>query len=215
MKRNIICIVALGFLCLVGCKTGIHEDVIGIQTLPPFDDYRDIRSIAVVPFRAYYIPRSEKVIMGVPHKITEDNGKIMCDIFTQELRKRVRYKVIRPEKVAEFFKKRKEKIVGILDRSEVQRVGRLLNVDALVMGQVDEFSAYQYRMYENSRVSLKIRMSETSTGELMLTGRFRLDQEGMPHEVAQRGARMLIEQLMTKKEALEWRGKRSRLEKSL
>jgi len=136
--------------------------------------------------------------MGVPHKVTEDNGKVMCDIFTAELKKKVRFKVIRPEKVAEFFKKRKEEepVFGILGAGEVKRVGELLNVDSLIMGRVDEFSAYQYRMYDNSKIALTVRMADAVTGDLIWKGYFKLDQEGKPHEVAKWGVHLLLEQLM-------------------
>jgi hypothetical protein len=215
MTRLMCRMAVAGMVGLAGCVAGIHEDVIRIQSFPAFDEYNKVTTVAVVPFSGYYVPRSKKVIWGIPHKVTEDNDKVMCDIFTKEFKKHVRLKVVGPEKVAKLLRKRREKVVGILRPNEVQRIGEILKVDALIMGEVRDFSAYKYRMYENSRIALDVRMAETSTGELMWKGDFKLDQEGLPHEVAQLGAELLVEQLISKKAALGHTKKRSRVNKSL
>lgn len=198
MKRISLWTGVAACLLLAGCATGVDEDLVRVQTLQAFDRYKNLRSVAVIPFGAHKVPRSRKVVMGVPHRVVEDNGKVMCDIFTDEFRKKVKFKVIRPEKVAAVFTKKKEKVWGFLAPAEARRVGELLGVDALLMGQVDSFSRYQFRMYEKSKVAVHIRMSDTTTGELIWKGEFSLDQEGKPHEVARRGCRLLIDQLMSR-----------------
>jgi hypothetical protein len=194
----------LGFgalLGIIGCVTGINEDVIRLQTLPPFQKYGELRRVAVIPFGEYVVSGGEKVTMGVPRRVTEDNGKIMCDIFTDALKSGVSYQVITPDKVAQFFKRRNEKVWGMLSPKEVQRVGALLKADALVMGQVRDFSTYRYRMHANSRVIAQIRMTDSATAEPLWMGEIKIDEEGSPHEVAARGAGLLLNQLMSRKEA--------------
>ncbi|MEJ2744405.1 MAG: hypothetical protein P8123_01775 [bacterium] len=187
-------------LGIVGCVTGINEDVIRLQTLPPFEKYGDLRRVAVIPFGEYVVSGGEKVLMGVPHRVTEDNGKIMCDIFADALKAHAPYQLITPDRVAQFFRRRGEKVWGMLSPKEVQRVGALLKADALVMGQVRNFSTYRYRMHNNARVIAQIRMTDSVTAEPIWRGEIKLDQEGSPHEVAKRGARLLLDQLMSKKE---------------
>lgn len=199
------CAGLLWALALAGCATGINEDMIWLKTLPAFEKYERVRRVAVIPFSEYYVTGGEKVIMGVPHRITRDNSKVAGDIFTQELQARAAYKIIPPEKVAEFFKKRREKVYGMLPSKEVQRVGGLLKADAIVMGQVDDFSVYKYRMYENARVALQLRMTDKVTGETIWRGSVRLDQEGKPHEVARRGISLILDQLASKSASLRSR----------
>jgi len=191
----------VGLLWIIGCVMGINEDMVRLQTLAPFEKYGDLRKVAIIPFGEYVVTRGEKVVMGVPHRVTEDNGKVMCDIFTDELKSRVSYKVITPDKVAQFFRKRKEKVWGMLPPKEVERVGALLRADALIMGQVQDFSTYRYRIHGNSRVIAQIRMTDSATAEPIWRGDIKLDQEGMPHEVARRGARLFLDQLASRKEA--------------
>ena len=199
MRRHIRYGAAL--LCCAGCVTGMHQDTIRVQTFPAFEEHRRIRRAAVIPFMEYYVTRGEaKTLMGVPERITRDNGKVLCDIFTKELRDRVGFSVIGPEKVAERFGKRGERIAGILPRRDVLRVGADLKADALVMGQVDRCSTYKYRQHNNSRVALQVRMTDTATGEPIWQGSISLDDAGMPHEVAERGIRLLLDQVMSKLE---------------
>ncbi len=200
----------VGLLWIIGCVTGINEDMIKLQTLPPFEKYGDLRKVAVIPFGEYVQTGGEKVVMGVPHRVTEDNGKVMCDIFANELKSRAPYKLITPDKVAQFFRKRDEKVWGLLSPREVQRVGALLKADALIMGQVQDFSTYQYRMHGNSRVIAQIRMTDSATAEPIWRGEIRLDQQGMPHEVAKRGVRLLLDQLTSRKEAMSVEEKKPR-----
>jgi len=189
----------VGLLWIIGCVMGVNEDMVRLQTLPPFEKYGDLRKVAIIPFGEYVVTGGEKTVMGVPHRVTEDNGKVMCDIFTDELKSRVSYKVITPDKVAQFFRRRKEKVWGMLPPKEVQRVGALLRADALIMGQVQDFSTYRYRMHGNSRVIAQIRMTDSATAEPIWRGDIKLDQEGMPHEVARRGARLFLDQLTSRK----------------
>ena len=201
MHTRMRVLVIAGLLCFIGCITGINEDMVRLQTLPPFEKYGDLRKVAVIPFGEYIVTGSEKVVWGVPHRVTEDNGKVMCDIFTDELKSKVPYKVITPDKVAQFFRRRDERVWGMLLPKEVQRVGALLKADALIMGQVQDFSTYRYRMHGNSRVIAQICMTDSATAEPIWIGDIKLDQEGMPHEVARRGARLFLDQLMSRKEA--------------
>lgn len=185
-------------LCVCGCVTGINQDTISVKTFPAFEQHERIRKVAVVPFMEYFVTRGEtKTLMGVPERMTRDNGRVVCDIFTSELRKRVKYKVVAPDKVAQFFLARGEKPAGILVRKDVLRVGAMLKADALVMGQVDKCSTYKFRQHNNARVVFQVRMADTATGEPIWQGSVVLDSPGLPHEVATRGSRLMIEQLMS------------------
>jgi len=198
MRRMRECVAGAACLALLGCVTDLNRDVVTVQTFPSFKEYRSVRRVAVIPFAAYKVARSRKVVLGIPHKVTEDNGKIMCDIVTRELKKDAGFTVVDPGRVAAFFSKRGKPVWGLLPPDEIRRVGRMLHVDALIMGRVEDFSIYQYRMYEQSRVAVSVRMADAATGELIWKGRFALDQEGKPHEVAGRGARLLIDQIMSR-----------------
>lgn len=190
---------AAALLCCVGCVTAMHQDTIRVQTFPAFERHNEMRRVAVIPFMEYYVTRGEtKTIFGVPERITRDNGKVVCDLFTKALRERVEFKVIGPERVAAQFGKRGEKIAGLLPRRDVLRVGAELGADALVMGQVDKCSNYQYRQHNNSRVALQVRMTDSATGEPIWQGQLALDDAGMPHEVADRGIRLLLDQIASK-----------------
>ena len=193
----------LWLLCLGGCVLGINENVVRLQTLPAFDQYERLRKVAIIPFGEYIVTHNEKVVMGVPHKITQDNGKIMSDVIADEIKKQATFIVIPPDKVAAFFKRRGEKVWGLLTPKEVQHVGALLKADALIIGQVREMSIYNYRMHENSRVIADIRMVDSVTAESVWRASIKMDEEGMPHEVARRGVRQLLEQLRGKLEALD------------
>lgn len=195
-KRRVLAAAALAF---AGCVTGINKDTISVQTYAGFEKHGEMRKVAVVPFMEYYVTRGEtKTLMGVPERMTRDNGKVICDIFTRELKDRVKFRVVGPDKVAQFFLKRGEKIAGILPRKEVLRVGAMLRADALVMGQVDKCSTYKYRQHQNSKVSLQVRMADSATGEPVWQGTIVLDDKGAPHEVASRGIGLMLDQLMSK-----------------
>lgn len=189
-------------ICACGCVTGINQDTIRLQTFPAFEQYDRIRKVAVIPFMEYFVTRGEtKTIMGIPERITRDNGRILCDIFTAELRKRASFKVVGPEAVAQFHMKRGEKIAGILLKKDILRVGAALRADALVMGEVDKCSTYRYRQHNNSKVSLRVRMADTATGESFWQGGIVIDDMGLPHEVATRGITLLLDQLASKTRA--------------
>ncbi|MCX6356504.1 MAG: hypothetical protein NT045_01270 [Candidatus Aureabacteria bacterium] len=201
MKRIRAMAVAAGLLGATGCVMGINENVVRLQAMPAFDRYDGIRTVAVVPFGDYWVTRGEKVVMGVPQKITVDNGKILCDIITGELKTRVNYKIVPADKVATVFKRRKEKVWGLLPPNEIQRVGGILRVDALIMGQIEDMSIYRYRTHNNSRVAAQIRMVDSATADPFWLGSFKVDEPGKPHEVARRAVRLLLDQLLSKQEA--------------
>ncbi len=81
------------------------------------------------------------------------------------------------------------------------RVGAALRADALVMGEVDKCSTYRYRQHNNSKVSLRVRMADTATGESFWQGGIVIDDMGLPHEVATRGITLLLDQLASRTRA--------------
>ncbi|MDD5557410.1 MAG: hypothetical protein PHN82_09190 [bacterium] len=213
VRATALCGLAAAAVFAAGCATRINEDLVWLKTMPAFEKYGGLRRVAVVPFSEYHVTGGKKVIMGVPHRITRDNSKLIGDIFTEELKARSPYRVIEPEKVAEFFRRRDERVYGLISPREVRRVGELLKADAVIIGRVDDCSNYRYRMYNNSRVGFTARMVDPVTGEIIWRGNFRLDQEGMPHEVARRGIRLMLDQLASRMEAAG--GKRERSPKGI
>ena len=144
--RNISWIILI--LCLLGCASPLY-----VYRREGREISR-IRKVAVLNFRNITDRRKA--------------GKIITNLFVQELFNSNLYGVEEIGNVREFLVRHRIRESGEIDVGTLEMMGAQLGVDALVMGTVEEY--YQdagTREGMSPRFSLSVRMIDTRTGKIL------------------------------------------------
>jgi len=113
-----------------------------------------VKKVAVLPFRNIS-PRKEA-------------GKIITNLFTQELFKSGAFNVVETGNTRDFFVRQRIRKTGEIDLDTIQMMGVQLGLDAVFLGIVEEY--YQQEGGKNGispQVALSVRMINTKTGKIM------------------------------------------------
>ncbi|HHL40061.1 MAG TPA: hypothetical protein ENJ37_06115 [Deltaproteobacteria bacterium] len=118
----------------------------------PRPDLSAIHKIAVIPFSN---------ISG-----RRDAGRIVSNIFITELFKTGLFDVEEPGNVMQFLIQERIDSLGEMELDRVRILGKRLNVDAVIVGQVEEFEDAS-KSSSVPVVSLSARMIDSATGRIV------------------------------------------------
>ncbi len=133
-------------LLLAGCavqKTGLTPSKEGIRA----------KRIAVLPFNN---------ISG-----KRDAGEIVTNIFMTEIFRSGKFQVEEPGNIIHFIIQEKVSTIGEMDIEKLQLLGRRLNVDAVIVGTVEEFDDGRSMSYPVPVVSVSARMVDPNGGTII------------------------------------------------
>jgi len=104
------------------------------------ENIRGIKTIAIIRF----------------DNLTDENYFIGFDKALYDYLKREKFKVINKDILEQFFIKRRIRHIGSINRAVIRELGKALNVDAIVMGSINELS-----VDKNPRVDLSAQIVDT------------------------------------------------------
>ncbi|MBN2145432.1 MAG: DUF799 family lipoprotein [Candidatus Aureabacteria bacterium] len=107
--------------------------------------------IAVLPFKAP----------------TELAGSSISDFFTNEILKTYKYQLIERSQIENIFKEQEMNLSGVTESSVAIEVGKILGVNATVIGTVSEYGYQQYKATKLPSVGLTVRLIDTTTGKIV------------------------------------------------
>lgn len=118
-----------------------------------------------------------KRIAVLPFESSEKNlGFLATDIFTSEFVTMGKFEVVERGQLAKIVEEQKLGQQGALDAATIKEIGKMLGVDAVVVGSI--YPNYRYKQTEYStfaakeikNINLNVRLIEVETGSILWSG---------------------------------------------
>ena len=157
MKR---CIILPIILVLAGC--GSLNVTVDVNF-----DHKIVKKVAVLPFRfAPDANRSWNYLVAA-HLVYTDAGKLSSEIFTTSLLGMGRYRLIERSNLDALLREKDLGDADLLDVGAAREIGKVLGVDAIVMGSVNDASMNWVAFAVFARSSLNIKCVHVETGTVL------------------------------------------------
>ena len=163
MIRQIgLAILSMAVLC-AGCKT-ISRITINVN-LDSSD--RSVKTLAVMRFDDKLI-RDEAVKGLIMKTISNpDAGEMLADIMTSELFKWGKYRILSRSEVKSKIKAGDIKEENLVKLKDYAALGKILNVDAVVIGKIYKFGLSNMTVYQRGNVSFTAECIDTNKGKML------------------------------------------------
>ena len=163
MIRQIgLAILSMAVLC-AGCKT-ISTSTINVN-LDPSD--RSVKTLAVMRFDDELI--QDEAVKGLIMKTINnpDAGEMLADIMTDELRRWGKYRILSRSEVKSKIKAGDIKEEELVRLKDYATLGKILNVDAVIIGTVYKFGLSDMTVYARGSVSFTAECIDTNKGKML------------------------------------------------
>ena len=163
MIRQIgLAILSMAVLC-AGCKT-ISRSTINVN-LDSSD--RSVKTLAVMRFDDKLI--QNEAVKGLIMKTISnpDAGKTLADMMTDELRRWGKYRILSRSEVKSKIKAGDIKEENLVKLKDYATLGKILNVDAVVIGKIYKFGLSNMTVYQRGNVSFTAECIDTNKGKML------------------------------------------------
>ncbi|HHT9116713.1 MAG: DUF799 family lipoprotein [Planctomycetes bacterium] len=163
MIRQIgLAILSMAVLC-AGCKT-ISRITINVN-LDSSD--RSVKTLAVMRFDDKLI--QNEAVRGLIMKTISnpDAGEMLADIMTDELRRWGKYRILSRSEVKSKIKAGDIKEENLVKLKDYATLGKILNVDAVVIGKIYKFGLSNMTVYQRGNVSFTTECIDTNKGKML------------------------------------------------
>jgi len=163
MIRQIgLAILSMAVLC-AGCKT---ISMITINVNLDSSD-RSVKTLAVMRFDDKLI-RDEAVKGLIMKTISNpDAGETLADMMTDELRRWGKYRILSRSEVKSKIKAGDIKEENLVKLKDYAALGKILNVDAVVIGKIYKFGLSNMTVYQRGNVSFTAECIDTNKGKML------------------------------------------------
>ena len=163
MIRQIgLAILSMAVLC-AGCKT-ISTSTINVN-LDPSD--RSVKTLAVMRFDDKLIQDEEVKGLVMKTISNPDAGEMLADIMTDELRRWGKYRILSRSEVKSKIKAGDIKEEELVRLKDYATLGKILNVDAVIIGKVYKFGLSDMTVYARGSVSFTAECIDTNKGKML------------------------------------------------
>ena len=163
MIRQIgLVILSMAVLC-AGCKT-ISRSTINVN-LDSSD--RSVKTLAVMRFDDKLI--QNEAVKGLIMKTISnpDAGEMLADMMTSELLKWGKYRILSRSEVKSKIKAGDIKEEELAKLKDYTTLGKILNVDAVVIGKIYKFGLSNMTVYARGNVSFTAECIDTNKGKML------------------------------------------------
>ena len=163
MIRQIgLAILSMAVLC-AGCKT-ISRITINVN-LDSSD--RSVKTLAVMRFDDKLI--QNEAVKGLIMKTISnpDAGETLADMMTDELRRWGKYRILSRSEVKSKIKAGDIKEENLVKLKDYATLGKMLNVDAVVIGKIYKFGLSNMTVYQRGNVSFTAECIDTNKGKML------------------------------------------------
>ena len=163
MIRQIgLAILSMAVLC-AGCKT-ISRITINVN-LDSSD--RSVKTLAVMRFDDKLI--QNEAVKGLIMKTISnpDAGEMLADMMTSELLKWGKYRILSRSEVKSKIKAGDIKEENLVKLKDYAALGKILNVDAVVIGKIYKFGLSNMTVYQRGNVSFTAECIDTNKGKML------------------------------------------------
>jgi len=163
MIRQIgLAILSMAVLC-AGCKT-ISRITINVN-LDSSD--RSVKTLAVMRFDDKLI--QNEAVKGLIMKTISnpDAGEMLADMMTDELRRWGKYRILSRSEVKSKIKAGDIKEEDLVKLKDYAALGKILKVDAVVIGKIYKFGLSNMTVYARGNVSFTAECIDTNKGKML------------------------------------------------
>lgn len=150
-------------LCMVcfGCKA------ISTNTVHVDAPYHNARTMAVMRFDDESIQREGIKGLFIKTITNPDAGEALAGIITDELRHWRKYLVLTRSEVKNRISAEDMKEDELVKRHDYITLGKILQVDAVVIGKIYQFGLSNMAIYERGNVSFRADCVDTENGKIL------------------------------------------------
>ena len=163
MIRQIgLAVLSMVVLC-AGCKT-ISRSTINVN-LDTSD--RSVKTLAVMRFDDKLI--QDEAVKGLIMKTISnpDAGEMLADMMTSELLKWGKYRILSRSEVKSKIKAGDIKEEELVKLKDYATLGKILNVDAVIIGKIYKFGLSNMTIYARGNVSFTAECIDTNKGKML------------------------------------------------
>ena len=163
MIRQIgLAVLSMVVLC-AGCKT-ISRSMINVN-LDSSD--RSVKTLAVMRFDDKFI--QDEAVKGLIMKTINnpDAGEMLADMMTSELLKWGKYRILSRSEVKNKIKAGGIKEEELVKLKDYTTLGKILNVDAVIIGKIYKFGLSDMTVYARGNVSFTAECIDTNKGKML------------------------------------------------
>ena len=163
MIRQIgLAILSMAVLC-AGCKT-VSRITINVN-LDSSD--RSVKTLAVMRFDDKLI--QNEAVKGLIMKTISnpDAGEMLANMMTDELRRWGKYRILSRSEVKSKIKAEEIKEEELVKLKDYATLGKILNVDAVVIGKIYKFGLSNMTVYQRGNVSFTAECIDTNKGKML------------------------------------------------
>jgi curli biogenesis system outer membrane secretion channel CsgG len=157
----------MGFLPIIlclGCET-TAPSLVNIN--PRIADFQ-IRRVAILPFEGVQVEKGTEEFYGWWKHNVMNNGESLSDIFTTEMMKLPLFDYVERSQIRKILEEKKLSITDLMRDKSVSDIGKLLGVDAVIVGKVNQLDAWVNTWgMSGCTVSFSTRMVDTNTGTVL------------------------------------------------
>jgi curli biogenesis system outer membrane secretion channel CsgG len=180
---GLVLALAVAVAALCGCQVPIE-----VQFSPELQ-HKSNMTVAVLPFEQSEPPPSHQETMWM-QVFAKDTGGMLSDTFTAELMRVPGFKVVERSQLKRILAEQDLSLTELMAKKSGQEIGRMLGVDAVVMGTVGEVAAGTTCVPGTSgcHFSYSVRMVDTQTGIVLMSttvsGQIRGDMDVQKYLIA-------------------------------
>ncbi|MCK5707794.1 MAG: hypothetical protein KAI43_09080 [Candidatus Aureabacteria bacterium] len=157
MKRLFLLVLFTVFI-----SSGCAVDVVRTSNASVSRVGTGIKRVAVLDFE-FDRAETDEIALGKANR-PRNAGAIMADIFMEQLMDTGRYDFVERRQVKRLLDERGLSVSGILEKKSLDEIGKMLNVDALVVGVVSDFSDYNTGLIWGACAAFSARMVDINSG---------------------------------------------------
>lgn len=162
MKRSILLFVLCACTLCFGCKTISNRNV-KVDLESP---YRDIKTLAVMRFDDGRI-QGEAVKGYIVKEVSNpDAGVLLADIMSGELTRWGKYHVLTHAEIKRKMKDADAHEEELVKWKDSAALGKILGVDAVVIGKIEKFGFSNMAVYGRGNVSFTAECIDTQNGNV-------------------------------------------------
>ena len=162
-------VIAVSLFLISGCATRTNTaDLIVSKSVVISDQYK----VAILPFKYKYIRR---YVSYADIEAPLNANEIVTAGVEREFLRSGKFKVIDREYLLKVLDEQKLSITGLTQKSDLTKIGNLLNADGIIVGEVIELTTLKSVVSLSGRCTMTMKLIDIKSGEIVLT--FEVDEK--------------------------------------
>ena len=151
------------FAAMSGCETTSPSVV---EFNPRLETFA-IRRVAIIPFESTPVQNQVEVYFACQRHFVFNNGEVVSDMLTTEMMKLPTFDYVERSQIRKILEEQNLSMTQFVQQKTASEIGKLLGVDAIVVGKVNRLDADLAFWGFSCVASFSVRMVDTKTGTVL------------------------------------------------